>query len=51
MLDIISIAILIVIFGLFPIFIVLIIIGENINKSKEEQKYEDNEQIKYLKEY
>ncbi len=51
MLDIISIAILIVVFCLFPVITMLIIIGGNMNKSEEEQKYENNEQIKYIKEY
>ena len=51
MLDIISIAILIVVFCLFPAITMLIIIGGNMNKSAEEQKYEDNEQIKYIKEF
>ncbi len=30
---------------------ILIIIGGNINKSEEEQKREDKEQIQYIREY
>ena len=30
---------------------ILIIIGGNINKSEEEQKREDEEQIQYIREY
>lgn len=51
MLDIISMATLIIVFSSFAVFIMLIIIGGNMNKSEEEQRYEDEEQIKYLREY
>ena len=51
MLDIISMATLIIVFSLFAVFMMLIIIGGNMNKSEEEQRYEDEEQIKYLSEY
>lgn len=33
------------------LFVYLIIIGENKNKSETEQRFEDEEQIKYLNEY
>ena len=48
MLDIISMTILIMLFGIITI---LIIIGGNMNKSEEERKREDEEQIQYIKEY
>lgn len=51
MLDIISMATLIIVFSLFAVFMMLIIIGGNMNKSEEEQRYEDEEQIKYINEY
>ena len=51
MLDIISMATLIIVFSSFAVFMMLIIIGRNMNKSEEEQRYEDEEQIKYLSEY
>ena len=51
MLDIISMATLIIVFSSFAVFMMLIIIGGNMNKSEEEQRYEDEEQIKYLREY
>lgn len=50
MLDIISM-ITLSIFILTGAFMLLIIIGGNMNKSKEEQKFENEEQMKYLKEY
>ena len=51
MLDIISMATLIIVFSSFAVFMMLILISGNMNKSEEEQRYEDEEQIKYLKEY
>ena len=51
MLDIISMATLIIVFSSFAVFMMLMIIGGNMNKSEEEQRYEDEEQIKYLSEY
>ena len=37
-----------ILFGLIAIFI---IIGGNMNKSEEEQRMEDEEQLQYLKKY
>ncbi len=51
MLDIISMVVLLIIFALIGIFGILIIIGGNMYKSEEEQKFEDEEQIKYIKNY
>ncbi len=51
MLDIISMATLIILFSSFAVFMMLILISGNINKSEEEQRYEDEEQIKYLNEH
>ena len=51
MLDIISMATLIIVFGSFAVFMMLIIIGGNMNKSEEEQMMEDEEQLQYLKKY
>lgn len=51
MLDIISMTIWIIFMMLFGIITILIIIGENMNKSEEERKREDEEQIQYIKEY
>jgi Na+/H+ antiporter NhaC len=51
MLDIISMTILIIFIILFGIIAIFIIIGGNMNKSEEERKLEDEEQIKYIKEY
>ncbi len=51
MLDIISIATLIIVFSSFAVFMMLIIIGGNMNKSEKEQNFEDEEQIKYINEY
>jgi len=50
-LDIISIAILIILFSSFATFMMLIIIGGNMNKSDKEIAYELDEQEKYIKEY
>lgn len=49
MLDIISMATLL--FLLIGLPLILIIIGGNKNKTKDEQKFEDEEQMKYLEEY
>lgn len=51
MLDIISMAILIIVMLLFAILIVLILIGANMNKSDYERQLDDEEQMKYLKDY
>ena len=51
MLSIISIAILLFVMILFGVFAILIIIGGNMNKSEEEQRLEDEEQMRYLREY
>ena len=51
MLDIISITILIIFMILFGLIAIFIIIGGNMNKSEEEQRMEDEEQLQYLKKY
>ena len=51
MLDIISMTILIIFMILFGLFAIFIIIGGNMNKSEEEQRMEDEEQLQYLNEY
>ena len=51
MLDIISMAILIIVMLLFAILIVLILIGANMSKSDYEKQLDDEEQMKYLKDY
>ena len=51
MLDIISMTILIIFMILFGLIAIFIIIGGNMNKSEEERKREDEEQIQYIKEY
>ncbi len=51
MLDIISMTILIIFMILFGLIAIFIIIGGNMNKSEEEQRMEDEEQLQYLKEY
>lgn len=51
MLDIISMITLIIIFSSFATFMMLIIIGGNMDKSKEEQRLEDEEQMEYLRQY
>lgn len=51
MLDIISMTILIIFMILFGLFAIFIIIGGNMNKSEEEQRMEDEEQLQYLKKY
>lgn len=51
MLSIISIAILLFGMILFGSMAILIIIGGNMNKSEEERRLEDEEQMRYLSEY
>lgn len=51
MLDIILVAILIIVMILVSILIILVLIGANMNKSDYERQLEDEEQIKYLREY
>ena len=51
MLDIISMTILIIFMILFGLIAIFIIIGGNMNKSEEEQRMEDEEQLQYLKNY
>ena len=51
MLDIISMVVLLIVFALIGIFANLIIIGRNMYKTEEKQKYENEEQIKYIKNY
>ena len=51
MLDIISMTILIIFMILFGLIAIFIIIGGNMNKSEEEQRMEDEEQLQYLKKY
>lgn len=54
MLDIISMTtllIVILIFGLIIFFVLCIIIGGNANKSEYERKIEDEEQMKYIRDY
>lgn len=47
----ITLLILYILATLIALFIYLIIVGANKNKSAEEQKMEDEEQIKYLQNY
>ncbi len=51
MLDIISMTILLIIFAFIGVIGILIIIGGNMNKSDEERRLEDEEQMQYIKEY
>ena len=51
MLDIISMATLIIIFSSFATFIMLIIIGGNIDKSPKEEADELEEQAEYIRKY
>ena len=51
MLSIISIAILLFGMILFGSMAILIIIGGNMNKSEEERRLEDEEQMRYIREY
>ena len=51
MLDIISMATLIIIFSSFAVFMMLIIIGGNMNKSPKEEADELEEQAEYLRIY
>ena len=51
MLDIISIATLVIVLITIAIFMMLIIISGNINKSDIEREYELEEQAKYIREY
>ena len=51
MLDIISMVTLIIVMLLVAILIVLIIIGANICKTDYERQLDDEEQMRYLKEY
>lgn len=51
MLDIISMAVLIIAVLLFGIFVMLIIIGGNMNTSDYERYMDDLEQMKFLEEY
>lgn len=51
MLDIISMATLIIVMLLVAILIVLILIGANMCKTDYERQLDDEEQMRYLKEY
>lgn len=51
MLDIISMTILVIVMLLVAILIVLIIIGANMSKTDYERQLEDEEQMKFLREY
>ena len=51
MLDIISMATLLIIMLIIAIFMILIIIGSNIEKSEYERYLEDKEQQAYIKDY
>lgn len=51
MLNIITIISLLILMILFCIITIFTIIGGNMNKSEEERKLEDEEQMKYLKKY
>ncbi len=51
MLDIISMTILVIVMLLVAILIVLIIIGANMSKTDYERQLDDEEQMKFLKEY
>lgn len=51
MLDIISMVTLIIVMLLVAILIVLIIIGANMSKTDYERQLEDEEQMRYLREY
>lgn len=47
----ITILIIYIIFALISLFTYLIIVGGNMNKTDEERRLEDEEQMNYLKEY
>ena len=49
--SMIVILIIYIIFTLIALFTYLIIVGANITKSEEERQLDDEEQMKYLKEY
>lgn len=51
MLDIISIIILLIAFIFIGVIGILIVIGGNMFKTDIERQYEDEEQIKFLREY
>lgn len=51
MLDIISMTILVIVMLLVAILIVLIIIGANMSKTDYERQLDDEEQMKFLREY
>ena len=54
MLDIISMTTLLIfmiIFGIILFFTICIMIGGNLNKSEYERRLEDEEQMKYLRDY
>ena len=51
MLDIISMITLIIVFSSFGTFMMLIIIGGNINKSEIERRYEEDAEMQAIKEY
>ena len=51
MLDIISMITLIIGTIIFVLFVICIFIGENMSKSEEEQRLEDEEQMEYLRQY
>ena len=51
MLDIISMTTLLVFYLLILTIYILFLMGSNMNKSEEERKLEDEEQIKYLRKY
>lgn len=51
MLDIISMIILIIFMILFGISIIIIFVCSNIDKTEEEQRIEDEEQLKFIREY
>lgn len=50
-LDLIALSVLLIFMLLFGIFILLIIIGAGLCKTEEEKRYEDIEQMNYLKNY
>lgn len=51
MLDIISMATLIIVFSSFAVFMMLIIIGGNMNKTQKEEADELEEQAEYIRKY
>lgn len=51
MLDIISMITLIIVFSSFGVFMMLIIIGGNMNKSDIERKYEEEAELQAIREY